>query len=342
MRRSRNPNTFYNDADEYFFGVDGGRGDAPVMVMKNKDIVPMENPYALSYCKSIGLFQSPKNEEDAFSNAIGDRLKSKVKKVGGQISKAVKDTIDNPNKAIKNLGKEIQKGKEQFTDKAGNIIKKGVNLGLKVTFAVPRQAYLGLVALNFSGLATKYFNKTEEGRKQIIDKWERLGGDRGSLEGAFNTGSKKKPLFVSRKKRAKLNQKNAGFDGEFSNVTGVEDVLALIGDAMAVIIPMATIFKKAPSKDPKIDADIDKGQEDEDNKDGGLTPDEQKALDQTLEKQKQDILNNPDLSEEDKKEMLKALGVDDSFFGKYKWYLIGGGILLIGLVGYFAYKNKQE
>lgn len=341
MRRSKNPNTFYDDANTYFFGVDGGRNDAPVIVFKNQEVVPLENPYHLAYCKKIGLFQFS-GSEDSFSNAIGDKLKGGIKKVGGQITNAVKDTIQNPNKAIKNLGKEIQKGKEQFTDKAGNLIKKGVNAGLKVTLAVPRQAFLGLVALNFGGLATKYFNKTEEGKRQIIDKWENLGGDRGSLEGSFNTGSKKKPLFVSKKKRGQLAQKNKGFDGEYSNVMGWDDVLESITASLPILTPMISAFKKAPSQDPNIDADIDKQEEDNEKADGTLTADEQKALDQQIEKQKQDIINNPNLTQDEKNELLKALTSDESFFTKYKWYVWGGGLLLLGVVGYFAFKHKQE
>jgi hypothetical protein len=342
--RNRNKRTFYDDTN-YFFGVDGSRSDSPVLVTEQKDVIPMENPYFIAQSNKAGLFQS--FIDSNFSNAIGDKLKANVKKVGGQISNAVKDTIKNPSKAIKNLGSEIKKGTNQLKDKAKEVAQKGIG-GVKMIYlAVPRQAFLGLVALNFQGLATRFLNKTAESKKNILDKWERWGGDRGSLEGSVNTGSKKKPLFISKKKKAgfiaQYNSKNKSFDGEFSYPFGIDDVGELLISSTPTLIGFMPLFKKEPSVDPKIDADIDAGEEAEDNKDGGLTPEEMNSQKQLIEKQINDIKTNPNLTQEEKNELLKPLQElnEESFFSKYKWYLVGGSVIALALI-YFAYKNKQD
>lgn len=73
----------------------------------------------------------------------------------------------------------------------------------KVTLAVPRNAYLGLVALNVFGFATKLWNAIHNadgsyyttGRDKVKSKWESLGGGWSHLEGAINSGHKKKAIL---------------------------------------------------------------------------------------------------------------------------------------------------
>jgi hypothetical protein len=339
MRQQRQSNTFINDTN-HFYGFDGGRDDAPVIVTENKDVIPMENPYFLAEAQRIGLFQ---NFDDSFENAKG-KLRNRLKNVGNKISNAVKDTIQNPKKAIQNLGKDIKKGADKVKEKAKDIAQDVGRGAKKIGLAVPRQAFLGLVALNLNGLATRFQNKTAEGKKSILDKWEdSWGGDRGSLEGSFNTGSKKKPLFISKKRMARIMGKQASsFDGEFANLEPATATL-IVGGA-SVLVSLVPLIKSAPSKDPGIEGDIERGESNEDNKDGAITPDEQNLINQQVENQKNEIRNNPNLSEEEKAEMLKAF--DDiggeSFFSKNKWYIIGGSLLVLGLIGYFAYRNKNN
>lgn len=67
----------------------------------------------------------------------------------------------------------------------------------KVTLAVPRNAYLSLVALNVFGLASKLKQaiSTESGAKKIADKWYSLGGTPDKLKGAINSGAKKNRIL---------------------------------------------------------------------------------------------------------------------------------------------------
>lgn len=66
----------------------------------------------------------------------------------------------------------------------------------KVTLAIPRNAYLSIVALNVFGTATKLkqATSTESGKKAIYDKWYSLGGTPEKLQNAINSGSKKKRI----------------------------------------------------------------------------------------------------------------------------------------------------
>jgi hypothetical protein len=78
-----------------------------------------------------------------------------------------------------------------------------------VALAVPRQAFLGMVALNYQGIATRYNLKTAQGKKEIEDKWEKLGGEPGSFRGSVSSGEKKKPQAIETSVQVKVwNVKN--------------------------------------------------------------------------------------------------------------------------------------
>lgn len=73
----------------------------------------------------------------------------------------------------------------------------------KVSLAIPRNAYLSLVALNAFGFATKLHNAIynedgtywQPGQQQLYDKWKKLGGTWTNLRNAINSGAKKKALL---------------------------------------------------------------------------------------------------------------------------------------------------
>lgn len=75
----------------------------------------------------------------------------------------------------------------------------------KVSLALPRNAYLSLVALNAFGYATKLHNAIyntdgtywQPGQQQLYDKWTKLGGTWTNLRNAINSGAKKKALLGS-------------------------------------------------------------------------------------------------------------------------------------------------
>jgi hypothetical protein len=67
----------------------------------------------------------------------------------------------------------------------------------KVTLAGPRGAWLALVSLNVFGYATKLAQamSTTEGFQKVRDRWYKLGGDLAKLQGAINSGKKKKRIM---------------------------------------------------------------------------------------------------------------------------------------------------
>lgn len=74
---------------------------------------------------------------------------------------------------------------------ASGVVKTAKKLGL----AVPRNAYLGLVALNVHGTATKLKRAVEADPERVKKLWEKLGGNFGDLKKTINSGAKKKHLF---------------------------------------------------------------------------------------------------------------------------------------------------
>ncbi len=67
----------------------------------------------------------------------------------------------------------------------------------KVGLAVPRNAYLSLVALNVFGTATKIAQaiQIEGGQQKLGDKWYKLGGNPEKLWNAVNSGAKKNRIM---------------------------------------------------------------------------------------------------------------------------------------------------
>ena len=66
----------------------------------------------------------------------------------------------------------------------------------KVSLAVPRNAYLSLVALNVFGTGTKIAQaiSTDAGRQKLGDKWYKFGGNPDALFNAARSGAKKKRI----------------------------------------------------------------------------------------------------------------------------------------------------
>jgi hypothetical protein len=333
---------FYNDSNHYF-GVDG---ENPFLITEKKEIVGMENPYFIALSKKKGVFDKTYNfSDDDYSNAIGDKLKKGAKNVGGRIGNAVKDTIQDPKKAIKNLGKDVKKGAEGVKDAVKEGGQKALDAAKKVYLAIPRQAFLGMVAINYKGLATRYNSKTTEGKKQIEDKWERLGGEVGSFRGSVTTGEKKKPLFLSKKKRAEMYaQMNSEMGGKkevnFLAFDPATDTMIASGTTiLAAILP---VMLKAPSANPTAEADLDKEEAVVDAEGGALTQEDVSAMEKFAKSQRDEIINNPNLTPAEKQELLKELNAGGSWFKKNIW-LVLIGVVGIGAIGYYMLKaNKQN
>lgn len=121
----------------------------------------------------------------------------------------------------------------------GNIfgtIWRGVK---KVTLAVPRNAYLSLVALNVFGYATKLRNAIylsnggngagyyEPGKNKLYDRWNSLGGDWHNIRIAIDAGAKKPAIL-----------------GNTNSVGVVPAVPAWVTAASAIIAAITPLLKE--------------------------------------------------------------------------------------------------
>lgn len=92
-------------------------------------------------------------------------------------------------------GEAFWKNVKQTTTEVFDSVKRVV---LKVAAAVPRNAFLGIVALNGFGLASKMASKmaTAAGMETIKDKWEKLGGRWKTLQNTIESGAKKPKILA--------------------------------------------------------------------------------------------------------------------------------------------------
>lgn len=102
-----------------------------------------------------------------------------------------------------------------------------------VSMAAPRAAFLGLVALNAFGYATKIKAALQnpEAKEKINDRWYRLGGKLSALENAAETGAKK---------RALLKISNGKFVSGTVGEIGTAAIIAAAATVVVAIMPLIT------------------------------------------------------------------------------------------------------
>jgi hypothetical protein len=119
-------------------------------------------------------------------------------------------------------------------------VKRGWNTFKKVQLAIPRNAGLTLIALNYRGVAQKlgFGYQKPEYKKKIEDKWITLGGNPDKLAQAVVSGQKKNPIICGVKcKKAlvdyKIEEKKSFTGGvkdfDYSYPSGLEEVGILVG-----------------------------------------------------------------------------------------------------------------
>lgn len=123
----------------------------------------------------------------------------------------------------------------------GQRLKKGVKGVLKVAAAPARNAFLGLVALNVRGLATKLQKAYKTNPSKLSNFWGGFGGRIQALVNAINKGAKKKRLLGTEQN---------------PNIIGVA-IPTLIASA-APIIAAVTKFLKSVGIEPKDLVDVAK------------------------------------------------------------------------------------
>lgn len=252
-----------------------------------------------------------------------------------------------PKDKLKEIAKNVSKG-------VGKAILKG---GL----IAPRGAYLSLLALNFRGQAYKVIavvNGTDEKlKKQLKSKWEGLGGKFDSLVKTATKGATKKPFFCGKKCNQKLltttetaeSIKSTPIDAEYLNALGGDDavIVAWIGLGSTILGVIGGVVGKAQdSKQQK--AEIKSAEKLAEQENATLTKIEKDKID--LKKQElasagnptDIVLNNPNLTQEEKATALKQIEIVETKAteSNAKKYLMYGGIALLGFFLFKSFSKK--
>lgn len=132
-------------------------------------------------------------------------------------------------------------------DPVKNIVNQVFTFIKKGVLAVPRNAFLGLVALNFKHMGSKLKAAASKDENGLRRKWESLGGSYSALQNSFNSGAKKPGLL--------------GIDAApdmFIRGIGVAPAAAPVGLAVAapIIAAMATFLKSVKEK-TGVNVDVD-------------------------------------------------------------------------------------
>lgn len=196
--------------------------------------VPDENQQAILYLLQIGVL----NPDGSFNNQRLDILLNTDEQTKNAVLDAYNVAVSSdPSATVSGVGDWIA-----FQT-------------AMVSMAVPRAAFLGLVALNAFGYATKLKRALvdDDARAKLFDKWHRLGGKQDGLTSAIESGAKKKALLkISKGKFVSGKQMVNG------NAVGVAPVvaaaaIAAAGSVIVAIMPLVT--KLAGNKNDGIPLD---------------------------------------------------------------------------------------
>jgi len=298
--------------------------------------------------------------DDEYDTFVGKKARERRK-----IRKELKD------QGVKYKDRRKQALEEVGRTKIGEKLSSGLNKVAKgvvvVTLATPRASFLSLLRLNFRGLAYKLYNAQSQSRyanvwKKVKEKWEKLGGKLVSLERGISAGKNKKPLFCGARCKGKLvKYTKKGFDGSYfidteklnrdihdslennenyDHFTGFDDItiagwVAMGSSVVGAITGVVASVKTNKRQDAELQL-----QKDIANKELDLLSDAQKKQIALAEKQitneldpRNQILNNPDLTNQEKQASIKLL--DDTLQTKskrdIKKYIIYGAIGLVGI-----------
>jgi hypothetical protein len=376
MKLGQQPNRkqTFQDERKYMYAVNDKTNDI-FLIGQDKSLVPLENPYLILLSQQMGFSPAPKPKyfdinkkpnanfegDEEFANAFGDG----VKKVSKQVVNGVKDFVEDPKQAIKNLGRELKiaktKGKERVQSSLDDAISTASKIAQgikeakplkKAVFVVPRQSFLALVALNYKGIATRYYNRSDEDRRAIIDQWEeKWGGDRGTLENALDAGKDKLPLFISKRKRQEvIRLQDQLSDNNYANMEPLSTALAiltLIATSLGIVSWIIGAFqqRKARKDAEKLEQQILEAEQNAENNDPPTTPIDYEKIE--IERQIQAIQSNPNLDQEQKDILINELrGVlpTETWWDKNKvWVIVStGGLILVGTLAYLLHKRNQQ
>jgi hypothetical protein len=148
------------------------------------------------------------------------------------LKKGVNVNLQNLKKGANISVENVKKGAQNTGDKAKRA-------ALQKTLFFNRQAFLGLLKINFGLWAVKILERcnTQEGYNEWRNKWESLGGDWNAFKIAVNMGYKR--YLFNRKRKMPPNLKY------ISGGDPLTAALALIAAATPIILAVTDLLKKS-------------------------------------------------------------------------------------------------
>ncbi len=242
-------------------------------------------------------------------------------------------------------------------------LKKGlkkIGRGIATAALAPaRSAALVIMRLNFRGNAKRFSLLNAQGEKKVLDKWEKLGGDKEKLKKAIEAGKDKKPFVCGKKCRAKAgpNPQVTKDSEEFSNGAGIDDaaLATYISTGAGLVSTMVGVTSK--NKDYKnqkelmeLQAELNQKQREEDAVDATMTPQERKIAEEVIKAQESNsdpilaIQNNPNLTNDEKQEAISQLkGLQKSNIGiDTNKKILLGVVAIIGAFALYKYYQSQK
>ena len=180
-------------------------------------------------------------------NKMPKHLQSKLRKV----SELAAHNAVMQYQATGSINKKPAKGtperdalKAKNKAKAKEGLKKFGHANMYLALLLGRGAFMACVLMNLNGMATKLKKLLDTGKiKPVDDKWYKLGGIIKLFHNGINKGAKKKPLFLSKKAKARFDKNMAvnGISGVHCEDCGI-GVLPLAAAAAAAIPVLAAII----------------------------------------------------------------------------------------------------
>lgn len=197
--------------------------------------------------------------DNDFDNAIYPfkKIAKKLKKVNSfaDIFRS-SDKIDCIDDAKSRGSSKGSARKDCRKELGGNIFVRGSKV---VALRVPRGAFLGLLSLNYRGMASR-LNRAKINQPDIyedsLNKFSRLGGDKSTFEKSVRNGKDKKPLVCGGKCKDKIN-----FSGDYYNVAEILVTIgATIATAMPILLPIISIIGKSKANRQEMLADAEEAE----------------------------------------------------------------------------------
>ena len=353
----------------------------------DEDFIDVDDDYA-DFEEDEGFDNYDEDDEDDEFDEFGKRARERRKKRRALRKSGVsrKEARKTARREVRQemgrtkLGKLGQKIKHSKVGQVALKVGRGIGKGLKkVGLAVPRGAYLLLMTVNFRGLANKTGRAKDKPQyskqwKRVKEKWNKLGGKLSKLEKAVNKGKNRKPFLCGKKCKRKLaSYSNFSADGsvsvdmerlnrdvakmqdnfEYYNAVDPATLSIAIGSGATIVTTMAGILSSV--KADKRTREALKNEREKNDREMDLMEDVAKKQLELAETKvinsldpRTQILNNPNLTGEQKKQGIKeideALGDDKEPKGKGMGnkMLIGGGILVgVVLVIWAIAKRKR-